>query len=992
MTLMREPASDGGRGCTRVSNVPASSNQNTSDCTSRIKVCVRVRPENATELEGNHCTVVNVIGDNLLMFDPKTEESPDYYHGKQRKMRDIRKKPKKDMRFVFDHVFDEHASNEELYEHTTKGILDGLLDGYNCSVFAYGATGAGKTFTMLGSESEPGVMFHTMRDLYQRISEIKPEKICEVAVSYLEVYNEQIHDLLTAGRGSLPIREDPQRGVVVAGLTLHKPRSAEELLNMLRYGNQNRTQHPTDANAESSRSHAVFQVFVRQRDRTANLSTDFRVAKLSLIDLAGSERATVTTNRGARFREGANINRSLLALGNCINALAEGKNKGHVPYRNSKLTRLLKDSLGGNCRTVMISAVSPSSLSYEDTYNTLKYANRAKNIKSSLKRNVMSVDFHLSQYTKVVSDLRQEVCELKLKLQQYEEGGATDTAASGQGAINKPELDRLRSLLASVFEERRNIRRELLELESSSRDIIYKIHRKECSLARLEAVVMETVEQDKLTAQLRRSIGAAKHRHGNIERRKVDVEERMKMNVCRLQQLESQLTALGDGNYMSQILASSLESHHLQVEKRDLKRQAKYLKKLCRTEQRQAQDTERLVLALLQTVSKQYFVLKGQGCVTSDLTAQFQHVQQLAGGERAVAWADQSVDASTLDSSCLAPPSSSEFDVSRLIEFPVLSCVGTTPRTPRTTVLAADRGSTPAWTPVTPRSRHSPAMLGCNTTTSVTATSSLASPYMAQGNSVLANTNNVVGSAVQSDTRHNVPYVTLTPSNDDTQRLNGTITLDDGVSILPMPGSDTTLHKPCVTGGIDTATVTKNRPVLTETKDKPHVVRSMDFSSVESPSLRDKLSYADAVKSPALQPTLNCRSPLTACENLPAFSSSTNITKNTSSRLSFFKGNMPKCQLFSGNKIKTAKNASSARRRSKSAVSQSTTVLLHKMGLPSAADRANSQPRSSSVRRPGYMQTTQAASYKKHKRRYLAVDGTWLSTVPGCRRYLAVDE
>ena len=133
MTLTREPASDAGRGCTRVSNAPASSNQNTSDCTSRIKVCVRIRPENATELEGNHRTVVNVIGDNLLMFDPKTEESPDYYHGKRRKMRDIRKRPKKDMRFVFDHVFDEHASNEELYEHTTKGILDGLLDGYNCS-------------------------------------------------------------------------------------------------------------------------------------------------------------------------------------------------------------------------------------------------------------------------------------------------------------------------------------------------------------------------------------------------------------------------------------------------------------------------------------------------------------------------------------------------------------------------------------------------------------------------------------------------------------------------------------------------------------------------------------------------------------------------------------------------------------------------------------------------------------------------------------------
>ncbi|NWX94183.1 KI18B protein, partial [Nothoprocta pentlandii] len=277
------------------------------------------------------------------------------------------------------------------------------------AVFAYGATGAGKTYTMLGSEKSPGIMYLTMAELYRRIEARKDEKSCEVLVSYQEVYNEQIHDLLEP-KGPLAIREDPEKGVVVQGLSFHQPKSAEQLLEMLANGNRNRTQHPTDANATSSRSHAIFQIYVKQQDRVVGLTQDLQVAKMSLIDLAGSERASVTKARGERLREGANINRSLLALINVINALADAKSKKtHVPYRDSKLTRLLKDSIGGNCRTVMIAAVSPSALAYEDTYNTLKYANRAKDIKLALKSNVLSLDCHISKYAAICEQLKAEV-------------------------------------------------------------------------------------------------------------------------------------------------------------------------------------------------------------------------------------------------------------------------------------------------------------------------------------------------------------------------------------------------------------------------------------------------------------------------------------------------------------------------------------------------------------------------------------------------------
>lgn len=233
----------------------------------------------------------------------------------------------------------------------------------------------------------------------------------------MQIYNETIRDLLLPeGRGKpLDLREDTGRGMVIAGLSTHTPRSADEVFDLLARGNKNRSQCATDANSESSRSHGVFQIIVTFRDRAGGDSS-VRVSKLSMIDLAGSERASVSKNQGAVMREGANINRSLLALGNCINALSSGEAVGFVPYRDSKLTRLLKDSLGGNTRTVMIAAVSPSSLSHEDTHNTLQYANRAKNIKVKATKNEHSVDFHISQYSQVLAEQRAQILELQSRL------------------------------------------------------------------------------------------------------------------------------------------------------------------------------------------------------------------------------------------------------------------------------------------------------------------------------------------------------------------------------------------------------------------------------------------------------------------------------------------------------------------------------------------------------------------------------------------------
>jgi len=266
-----------------------------------------------------------------------------------------------------------------------------------------------------------------MADLFQRIEDRKEDWAVEVLVTFLEIYNEEIRDLLAepgsnAPRGGLAIRED--KTVKVAGLTELKPETAEQVKEIVLLGNTRRTQSPTLANATSSRSHAVLQVHVTQSPRTASISEQRTMATLSIIDLAGSERAAATTNMGQRMVEGANINKSLLALGNCINALCEnGGAVRHVPYRNSKLTRLLKFSLGGNCKTVMIVCVAPTSAHFDDTHNTLIYAERASKIKTKVvTRNVLNVDRHVGRYVEAINRLNIEIAELKAKLAGKRDG------------------------------------------------------------------------------------------------------------------------------------------------------------------------------------------------------------------------------------------------------------------------------------------------------------------------------------------------------------------------------------------------------------------------------------------------------------------------------------------------------------------------------------------------------------------------------------------
>lgn len=354
------------------------------------------------------------------VFDPP-EDSP-----VQRFTRSVVPSSKrvKDQVFAFDRVFDECTSQSEVYEGTTRNLLDSVLDGYNATVFAYGATGCGKTHTITGTAQHPGIIFLTMQELFEKIEERSQEKSTELSLSYLEIYNETIRDLLVpAGsgpKGGLMLREDSNQAVTVPGLTSHHPKDVQEVMDMIVQGNEYRTVSPTEANATSSRSHAVLQINIAQKDRNADVNEPHTMATLSIIDLAGSERASVTKNRGERLTEGANINKSLLALGGCINALCDRRLKTHVPYRNSKLTRLLKFSLGGNCKTVMIVCVSPSSAHFDESQNTLRYANRAKNIQTKVTRNVFNVNRHVKDFLVKIDEQMALINELRAQQKDAE--------------------------------------------------------------------------------------------------------------------------------------------------------------------------------------------------------------------------------------------------------------------------------------------------------------------------------------------------------------------------------------------------------------------------------------------------------------------------------------------------------------------------------------------------------------------------------------------
>lgn len=319
--------------------------------------------------------------------------------------------------YTFDAVFDETSRQKDVYMKCAYNMVENVAEGYNATVFAYGQTGCGKTHSMMGvlkDEEHKGIVPRSFTHIFGIMSKSSGDKDKKymVSVSFIEIYNEEIRDQLSEDtKCKKDLRESPDTGVYIVNLNKITVHNVEDMLKWMNMGNDNRSTGETAMNAESSRSHSVFTVYVETMVIVEGEDKpSIKAGKLNLVDLAGSERQSKTQAVGDRLKEAKNINLSLSALGNVIAAQASGK-KGHIPYRDSKLTRLLQDSLGGNTKTLMIAALSPADYNYDETLGTLKYANRAKQIKNAPKINEDPKDAKLREFAEEIAKLKKMLAE-----------------------------------------------------------------------------------------------------------------------------------------------------------------------------------------------------------------------------------------------------------------------------------------------------------------------------------------------------------------------------------------------------------------------------------------------------------------------------------------------------------------------------------------------------------------------------------------------------
>ncbi|KAF9687474.1 hypothetical protein SADUNF_Sadunf02G0097300 [Salix dunnii] len=357
--------------------------------------------------------------------------------------------------YAFDHVFDESCTNSRVYELLTKDLIHAAVDGFNGTVFAYGQTSSGKTFTMNGAQNDRGIIDRAVKDVFNKIHMIYDREFL-IRVSYMEIYNEEINDLLAVENQKLPIHESLERGVFVAGLKEEVVSDAEQVLKLIQGGEVIRHFGETSMNARSSRSHTIFRMVIESKGKDAN-SSDYsssdaiRVSVLVCTAvLRIFQRITKTEAGGVRLKEGNYINRSLMVLGNVINKLSDGaKQRGHIPYRDSKLTRILQPSLGGNAKTSIICTVAPEKIHVEETKGTLLFASRAKRITNCAQVNEILSDAALLKRQKL------EIEELRKKLKGSRTEVLEQEILKLRNDMLKYELDR-EKLEMELEEERKS--------------------------------------------------------------------------------------------------------------------------------------------------------------------------------------------------------------------------------------------------------------------------------------------------------------------------------------------------------------------------------------------------------------------------------------------------------------------------------------------------------------------------------------------------------
>nr|CAB3259105.1 kinesin-like protein KIF3A [Phallusia mammillata] len=458
-----------------------------SDSADNVKVVVRCRPLNEKEIANGHKQAVEV---NEMRGQVSVQKSNSHEPPKT---------------FTFDTVFAPASKQVDVYNLTARPIVDSVLEGYNGTIFAYGQTGTGKTFTMEGIRTHPelrGIIPNSFAHIFGHIAKAEGDTRFLVRVSYLEIYNEEVRDLLGKDQTMrLPVKERPDIGVYVKDLSMYVVNNADDMDKIMTLGNKNRSVGSTDMNEQSSRSHAIFTVTIECSEKGLDGQQHVRVGKLHLVDLAGSERQVKTGATGQRLKEATKINLSLSTLGNVISALVDGRST-HVPYRNSKLTRMLQDSLGGNSKTLMCANIGPANYNYDETISTLRYANRAKNIKNKAVINEDPKDAMLRQYQQEIEELRKKLAEQDDDSDESEEevmgeDGVMIRRKKKKGKGRHGSSSKMAELQRKIDEERKQLEEGRDMVEEEKNRVKEELQKKEVELKRAQK------EQDQLQERLK---------------------------------------------------------------------------------------------------------------------------------------------------------------------------------------------------------------------------------------------------------------------------------------------------------------------------------------------------------------------------------------------------------------------------------------------------------------------------------------------------------
>lgn len=520
-------------------------NPSTEAMTQCVQVVVRCRPMDEKETTREYSRVVDVFPSRGVVEVRRPRDDPTSDNVKV---------------FTFDAVYDWNSSQQDLYEETVRPLVSSVLDGFNGTIFAYGQTGTGKTYTMEGVKHDHdrrGVIPRSFEHVFNHIGRSENMQYL-VRASYLEIYQEEIRDLLHPDQSlRFELKEKPDTGVFVKDLSTSVCKSAAEIQQLMNMGNQNRTIGATNMNEHSSRSHAIFLITIEMG--SIGDSGGIRVGRLNLVDLAGSERQSKTGASGERLKEASKINLSLSALGNVISALVDGKTT-HVPYRDSKLTRLLQDSLGGNSKTIMVANIGPASYNYEETLTTLRYANRAKNIKNKPRINEDPKDALLRQYQEEIGRLKEKLAQKgtvqkkkkKPKRKKGDEAVESESETEdSRGEDNKVETDKklIAEQLKAEKQETETLVMRIKDLESKmlcgGKNIIDHTNEQQRALEQKAAEIAERKKrevemQQKLEDEELTMLGV-KETYTNLQQ-EVDVKSR-KLRKCftKLQVLKQEL-------------------------------------------------------------------------------------------------------------------------------------------------------------------------------------------------------------------------------------------------------------------------------------------------------------------------------------------------------------------------------------------------------------------------------------------------------------------